>query len=508
MASLVAHLTIRYRCAMKNSKLRTFARYVPLTALLLLPAASPRADPMPLADSSDGMTCYYYAAAGRLPWRRNGGDWVDRTGKSQGDVAYATVTISQRSAAQQVRLDVSDLARAWQPGSNGHGAILLRRLGTKGVVVFSSRESDDVEARPRLELEWDDGSRASIDASADASLPCPTHRGVGTRKTIKVETPAVLVFPIELKKGRRIARATLLLHSPRQFQGGATIGAFRADPPANHASERKTGIAEKYPGDARLESDPDVIFVERFEAPDWGKAWSNPPKLASPVSTDAANRFEPVDRKALKVTIAEGKQTGLNMHFRFASTEAGEPDEAFFRYYLRLSENWNPTNTGGKLPGLSGTYDRAGWGGRKWDGERGWSARGAYFATPKGQQLADYRPIGSYVYHSASETYGSSLGWGLGATGMLKKNRWYSVEQQVRLNRPGHEDGILRAWIDGHLVYERTDLVFRTVPELKIESVWMNVFHGGTEAAPADLTLYLDNVVIARRYIGPMATDR
>ena len=42
------------------------------------------------------------------------------------------------------------------------------------------------------------------------------------------------------------------------------------------------------------------------------------------------------------------------------------------------------------------------------------------------------------------------------------------------------------------------------IAELKIESVWMNVYHGGTARAKSDLSLFIDNVVVARKYIGPL----
>ena len=32
----------------------------------------------------------------------------------------------------------------------------------------------------------------------------------------------------------------------------------------------------------------------------------------------------------------------------------------------------------------------------------------------------------------------------------------------------------------------------------------MNVYHGGTAVSPYDQHLYIDNVVVARQYIGPM----
>jgi hypothetical protein len=46
--------------------------------------------------------------------------------------------------------------------------------------------------------------------------------------------------------------------------------------------------------------------------------------------------------------------------------------------------------------------------------------------------------------------------------------------------------------------------MYRTVDALKIEQIWMNVYHGGTAVSPYDQHLYVDNVVVARQYIGPM----
>jgi hypothetical protein len=74
----------------------------------------------------------------------------------------------------------------------------------------------------------------------------------------------------------------------------------------------------------------------------------------------------------------------------------------------------------------------------------------------------------------------------------------------VKLNTPGEKDGVLRVWIDGRPAFEKTDLRFRHTPELRIEQVWMNVYHGGREPSPHDQHLYIDNVVIARKYVGPL----
>jgi hypothetical protein len=215
--------------------------------------------------------------------------------------------------------------------------------------------------------------------------------------------------------------------------------------------------------------------------------------------------FEPLDGKVLEVTVNRGKREALNSHIKLRRGNAEEQEEAFIRYYIRLGENWNPTRDGGKLPGFSGTYGRAGWGGRRVDGFNGWSARGAFFQQgDAASSISNLRAIGSYVYHAGMrEKYGEKWGWNLGETGVLAKNRWYCVEQQVRLNTVDQNDGVLRAWIDGKLVFEKLDIRFRSTDSLKIESAWMNVYHGGTASAPHDMTLYIDNLVIASRYIGP-----
>ncbi|MGH7317218.1 MAG: hypothetical protein ACREJS_13255 [Candidatus Rokuibacteriota bacterium] len=60
-------------------------------------------------------------------------------------------------------------------------------------------------------------------------------------------------------------------------------------------------------------------------------------------------------------------------------------------------------------------------------------------------------------------------------------------------------------WIDGVLVFEKKDIRVRNVPAVKIDRVWMNVYHGGTAPTPRSMHLYIDNVVIARKYIGPLS---
>jgi hypothetical protein len=202
----------------------------------------------------------------------------------------------------------------------------------------------------------------------------------------------------------------------------------------------------------------------------------------------------------------KGTNHAMSLTYKFQKENGYEPEEIYFRYYLRFADDWDQTVQGGKMPGISGTYGVAGWGGRRSDGTNGWSARGAFHRSiPDGNPLAGTHPIGTYCYHADQEgPYGNVWLWQNGYRGYLMKNRWYGIEQYLRMNSPGERDGVLRAWVDGRLAFEKTDIRFRHTDRLKIEQIWMNVYHGGKKPSPYDQHLFVDNVVIARDYIGPM----
>lgn len=244
-----------------------------------------------------------------------------------------------------------------------------------------------------------------------------------------------------------------------------------------------------------------VWFRCDFEADDWYVAWGErrPDPHVTTVSADPARKFVPLRGKALRVRVDQGGHYGVSLAYRFRKQTGGEPEEVYFRYYLRFADDWRP-GRGGKLPGFGGTYGRAGWGGRPVHGDDGWSARGLFRGRPDGRTA-----IGYYCYHADMKgRYGSHWVWDRDGLGDLENNRWYCIEQYVRLNTPGKNDGILRGWVDGRSAFEKTDIRFRDTNRLKVETVWVNVYYGGLWAAEGDYHLYLDNVVISKNYIGPL----
>ena len=472
-----------------------------------------RAAPFDWAEGENGATRDYFNRAAQLAWRQKLGDWADADGIEQGDRPFGSTTADRGAAGGEIEVDVTALARALHARKFPDRGLFCRVL--KGGCSFRipSRESGDEDRLPRLRLSLG-GALAEIAASADTYLEPSTYRAVGGRaKELRLgkSNPVLLRFGLgALPPEGEIGRATLILPVDKVYGTGATtIGVFRcAQGDPGPPPEARAGLAAEFPSDRGIGDHPAVIFQADFDGTNPAAGWTQfaPRESLDAVAADSGRGFEPLAGKALRVRMAEGAHTALNSLFGFARAGGPEPEEIYFRYYLRLANNWNQTESGGKMPGISGTYGRAGWGGRKSDGTDGWSARGQFFkSVPAGDNpLAGRHPIGTYCYHAdMAGQYGDSWVWGRGALGLLENDRWYCIEQQIKLNTPGGKDGELRAWIDGRPAFEKTDIRFRTVAELKIEQVWMNVYHGGKEPSPREQHLYIDNVVVAREYIGP-----
>lgn len=461
-----------------------------------------------LSDSIGGVTCDYYVSIAKLRWERTGGDWSDAAGQAYGDKPFSSMELRRSTGAVAIALDLTTLAEKWRQGSAAPGAVMLRALGGSGIAEVTSRESEQVLQRPALLVTWDDGRRELLDPVADTYTACPALGSLGSQPMVRAGGPnvALLSFPVPHRPGHRPASVSLRL-SVQRVWGPMVLGAFAVRTPAMAPVPVSKGLADRVRGDVGLEQQAGVLLVERFESNDWSTGWRTGERVQTfgLVGRDAG--FEPLQRNALKVTVEQGKFAGIDLQRPLKPLAGGvEPDELYMRYYLRLGGDWDPSDVG-KLPGLAGTYGRGGWGGRTADGFNGWSARGGFYShVGEDTVLAQRRGVGFYLYHIDSRQggYGELQGWNAGPTGLLEKNRWYCIEQYVRLNKPGEHDGVTRGWVDGQLAFERSNLLFRMTPELHIETVWVDVYHGGKTPAPQRLTLYLDNLVVARHYIGPM----
>jgi len=153
-------------------------------------------------------------------------------------------------------------------------------------------------------------------------------------------------------------------------------------------------------------------------------------------------------------------------------------EQACLSYQLRVPTGFDYVR-GGKLPGLYG--GQAPSGGEAVDGHSGFSVR---LMWRSGGQLEAY----AYVANAPSGRY-ASIARGAAS---LRSDAWLKLSEEIILNDPDRDNGLLRLWVEGQLVLERRDLAFRRDASLRIDGLMFSSFFGGNDpswASPRDQEL-------------------
>jgi len=248
--------------------------------------------------------------------------------------------------------------------------------------------------------------------------------------------------------------------------------------------------------EAGLAGRTDLLLFEDWEASNWMTHWTS---IGNSGNTIAVTTPVFAGARSVEVRVPTGQHDGASLNFTFKDVGLADPNEIYFRYYVRFNDTWQVNGGGeiGKLPGFGGTYGIGGWGGRQSTGTNGWSARMVGYDTGATNQ------VGFYTYHAdMTDTYGEHMRW----PDQLQRNRWYCIETRARMNSitgsRGNNDGILEGWIDDRLVFSRKNLRFSDVSNIQIQEVWGNVYVGGSWTADRNMAIHFDNAVIARNRIG------
>ncbi len=514
---------------------------------------------------NDGASWTHYNKGAQLSWQNAGGDYIDANGDAQGAVPWAVQTISDTNSVTDVEWDVTTLVQAWNRGDYKNRGFHLRRVsGSNGPLDYATKEADDSSRHPMLTITTDNAEVIVLSATGDTYLtPSSSTATYGRNASMRVrDNNNILVwFDLSSLNNKVITAASLKLTTIAQFTNSDVVhGVFAIKTGSWDLSSPVLGIAEQYPGDVGISTHPDVYLSYSFDsnsAADGGEDFLN-----DSIDTGNADNYWPCDTLAPSGRQSDGLmsipavaipgyqpfQNGNAVCMRL-KYEAGAPntqglgnygvsarkkvsdflasdqtDELFVRHYVFLGETWgeNILNEGGKRPGgITGTQSNtsyaAGWGGRTTNGANGWSARGGYIR----QVPYDYNPLegytafATYLYHADQVgSYGDQLNWtATTPNGLIKKGRWYSIEQQVKMNTrdglniqgsSGAYDGIVRGWVDGRLVFEKTDVRFTDMDYINIDVADFGLYYGGPGNTPYDQHLAIDNIVISKSYIGPM----
>lgn len=300
--------------------------------------------------------------------------------------------------------------------------------------------------------------------------------------------------------------------------------------------EGEVGIASRYPGDEGIAEDPDVIYATGFEE---GLTGGLRKKRAGVVILEDAEVAHRGVRCA-RITATRGKDTGGDLIYTW------EPglERCFARVYVKFHKD---TVTPHHFIGMGGRGPNYRWVGGAGHRPPGDSNFGATIEPPD----LDKPDSGwhFYVYWHEMRSWQTPEGRPDGRPNAFYGNnfrpdnqppfpgreKWICVEWMVKVNTIGKHDGELAFWIDGKKVghwgpgypvgsWIRSRFVtsgpwfknprpfegfnWRTDPRLLVNRLWLQWYVSREVAAKARTDrniVYFDDLVVARKYIGPMS---
>ncbi len=288
-----------------------------------------------------------------------------------------------------------------------------------------------------------------------------------------------------------------------------------------HAADPETGLAQKYLMDEDIASDPAVIFHEDFEDDKLKqRGWYD---LAGWTNTLlVSDEDKATGDKSLKLVYPKGK-TGpwcRAPHFKQGH------ETIYVRYYRKWADGWNWGGEGdGNGHDTRLVSANPGLGKQAYKNDDmsvlmmescthfdPWK-RGLFGLMLFQKKNHLFTPAVKQS-HLSKKADGHALRgkeWWLATVDKSRSpksqvGKWYCVEYMATMNTPGQEDGVIKGWIDGVLYYHVDKVMMRDKQSTqeKWKRWWIGpYFHGGTTK---DQHSYIDSIVIANNYIGPMKT--
>ncbi len=210
-------------------------------------------------------------------------------------------------------------------------------------------------------------------------------------------------------------------------------------------------------------------------------------------SIDMVLDSDPGKNKVMRGNFAKGSHSitydipyGFCFYSYYPEEIGNNLEEAYFSYDIKYRDGFDWVH-GGKMPGLKG-------------GDLGdyITVNSGFSARP---MWSDGGQIVFYVYHQDMKNqYGDSWGWW--EDFKFETEKWYNVTFRVVLNSFSNgkalNNGILEGFIDGKLMFQRSDLKFRSLESITIDRMSIDAFFGGGDeffAATRDEWIDYDNFV-------------
>ena len=276
----------------------------------------------------------------------------------------------------------------------------------------------------------------------------------------------------------------------------------------------EVGLAARYPRDIGIAKDPDVFFADDFESGDMQKWDQQRGRVVMTQEKPNAGRW------CVQMPMERGKNHGGDAIKWFMPGA----DAVYARVYVKFSPDYQYNHHFIWL----GANQRT----NKWSafGKAGLKPKGTYYSTGMESWFAWGKnpppgEVNLYTYYLDMEPdRRMSKYWGNGffppgpgkgqAAGPHRVipplNQWQCWEFMIQANTaPDKADGKQAMWVDGNLVGEFTGIRWRNDMDLKVNCFWLQ-HYGYDDSDPTrqyskeSQAVWFDNVVVARKYIGPM----
>lgn len=302
-------------------------------------------------------------------------------------------------------------------------------------------------------------------------------------------------------------------HSVALVLLGALTALAGSDPEGklNQADRKElpsgSGLAAAYPGDAGLKTNTHVIFADNFESGELGQGWDETGNKGGKVLQPAApDGSAGLGKRCLRVEAHLGQDNGGGL------TKWFEPsDTVFIRFYTKFDQSCDYVHHFVTLranKGLRGGDKWSGFGGAglKPDGTNRFST-----AIEPWGNWGRWAPPGRWNFYSYwhemevskdGKYWGNSFG--VPQAPLIPRGRWICVEFMLKHNTPGQPDGEQAFWIDGNLLGRWQGINWRKTELLKANALTLESYITDRWTKNPTNVVSFDNVVIARRYIGPV----
>lgn len=268
------------------------------------------------------------------------------------------------------------------------------------------------------------------------------------------------------------------------------------------------GLAAAFPANVGLKTNADVIFADNFESGNLGEGWDETGNKGGQVLQFATP--DPgigLGKRCLRVEAHLGKDMGGGLTKWFQSA-----DTVFIRFYTRFDAGCDYVHHFVTLRANKGLR-----GGDRWSGFGGaglkpeGSERFSTAIEPWGN-WGRWAPPGRWNFYSYwhemepskdGKYWGNSFG--VPSAPLIPQDRWICVEFMLKHNTPGQADGEQAFWIDGVLQGHWKGIHWRKTAQLMANALTLESYFTDRWTKNPVNVVFFDNVVIARRYIGPTA---